>query len=582
MRKTKIVCTLGPATDREDVLREMILAGMNVARYNFSHGSHEEHKGRLEKLKTQRTALNLPVAALLDTKGPEIRLGTFAKGVAQLTAGQKFVLTPREVVGDETVASITFKNLYEDVSIGTNILLDDGLIELRVSEIHGEEILCEVLNSGPISDHKSVNVPGVSLSLPYLSSVDRADLLFGVEQGFDFVAASFTRSARDILDIRGLLDANGGEGIRIIAKIENQQGVSNIDEILAVSDGIMVARGDMGVEIDFTEIPILQKKLIERCYSSGRPAITATQMLESMMENPRPTRAEITDVANAIYDGTSAIMLSGETAAGKYPVESVRTMAAIAERTESDISYQKLFKAHFKEENRLTVTDAVAHATCQTALDIRADAIVTVTQSGETARMLSKYRPDTPIIACVMDHRVCRQLALSWGIIPILMPFAENTDAMISLSVAAAKKAGLVKDGDLLVITAGVPVGVSGTTNMMKAHLVGNALLTGAGIGDDNAIGRSCVIVDPAELEGKFKHGDILVVPSTSNEMLSAMRESAAVITEEGGLSSHAAIVGLTLGKPVIVGATGATSKIKDGILISVDTQHGTVREIPE
>ncbi len=583
MRKTKIVCTLGPSTDRGEVLREMMLAGMNVARFNFSHGSHEDHRARLDKLKALRNELHLPVAALLDTKGPEIRLGDFAEGSAVLKTGQKFTLTAKECEGDAHKAPISFKNLYQDVTPGSRILVDDGLIELRVSAVEGEEIVTEVLNGGRVSDHKSINVPGVSLSLPYLSPGDRADLLFGVEQGFDFVAASFTRSARDILDIRSLLDENGGEKIRIIAKIENQEGISNIDEILAVSGGIMVARGDMGVEIDFTEIPILQKTLIERCYCSGRPAITATQMLESMIENPRPTRAEITDVANAIYDGTSAIMLSGETAAGKYPVEAVRTMAAIAQRTEGDPTYKRLFKAYLKErKSRLTVTDAVAHASCSTALDLKADAIVTVTQSGETARMLSKYRPDTPIIACVMEPLVCRQLALSWGIVPILMPFAENTDKMITLSVEAAQKEGLVQDGDLLVITAGLPVGVSGTTNMMKAHLVGNALLNGVGIGQDNAIGRACVVSTPEELAEKFKPGDILLATATSNEMLGAMREAAAIVTEEGGLSSHAAIVGLALNKPVIVGAQGAICRVEDGVLISVDTQHGTVREIPE
>ncbi len=583
MRKTKIVCTLGPATDKGDTLREMMLAGMNVARFNFSHGTHAEHKARLEKVKQLREELNLPIATLLDTKGPEIRLGRFKNGCAMLEAGQSFTLTPREVVGDEHRASVSFKNLHEDVHPGSQILVDDGLIELEVTRLHGDEIVTKVLNSGTVKDKKGINVPGVCLSLPYLSPADKADLLFGAAEGFDFVAASFTRSARDVLDIRRLLDENGGEDIRIISKIENQQGISAIDEILAVSGGIMVARGDMGVEIDFTEIPILQKRLIQRCYNSGRPAITATQMLESMMENPRPTRAEITDVANAIYDGTSAIMLSGETAAGKHPVEAVRTMAAIALRTESDISYQTLFKASLSDKNtRLTVTDAVAHATCSTAMDIQADAIITVTQSGETARLLSKYRPHTPIIACTTSQQVCRQLSLSWGICPILMPYAEHTDALIDLSVQAAQNAGLVKDGDLVVITAGVPVGVSGTTNMMKAHLVGNSLLAGVGIGQENAIGRACIVHTPDDLTDHFQPGDILVAPTTSNEMLEAMKQAAAIITEESGLSSHAAIVGLTLGKPVIVGAQGATEKLADGLLVSVDTQHGTVREIPK
>lgn len=581
MRRTKIVCTLGPATDAGDVLRGMMLAGMNVARFNFSHGTHDEHKARLEKLVTLRTELGLPVAALLDTRGPEIRLGNFAGGGADLVTGQKFVLTPRDVEGDETTSSITFKNLYQDVSVGSRLLFDDGKIELSVAEVRGTDIICDVLNSGHISNHKGVNVPGVHLSMPYLSPSDKADLLFGIESGFDFIAASFTRSGRDVLDIRQLLDDNGGEDIRIIAKIENEEGVANIDEILAGADGIMIARGDMGVEIDFTEIPILQKRLIEKCYRSGRPAITATQMLDSMISNPRPTRAEITDVANAIYDGTSAIMLSGETAAGQYPVQAVHTMAAIAERTESDISYKsRIMLRRRDDDDHLTVAGAVAHATCTTAIDTNAKAILTVTSSGETGRLLSRYRPPTPIIACVMNDRVCRQLALSWGILPIIMPYAHDTDELIVLSVKAASEAGLVEDGDLLVITAGVPVGVSGTTNMMKVHLVGDALVAGVGVGKENAIGPVHIIAGAGDL-ASFKHGDVLVTSSTSNEMLAAMREAAAIITEEGGMGSHAAIVGLTLGKPVIVGATGAADKLTEGMMVTIDPEHGIVRELP-
>lgn len=581
MRKTKIVCTLGPATDTGEVLRDMILAGMDVARFNFSHGTHDEHKVRLEKLSTLRTELGIPVAALLDTRGPEIRLGDFTGGGADLVTGQKFVLTSRDVMGDDTTASVTFKNLYQDVTVGSRLLFDDGKIELSVSEIRGTDIICDVLNNGHISNHKGVNAPGIHLSMPYLSPSDRADLLFGLQSGFDFIAASFTRSARDVLDIRQLLDENGGENMKIIAKIENQEGVANIDEILSAADGIMIARGDMGVEIDFTEIPILQKQLIEKCYRSGRPAITATQMLDSMMQNPRPTRAEITDVANAIYDGTSAIMLSGETAAGLYPVQAVHTMAAIAERTESDISYtSRIMMRRRGDDAHLTVAGAVAHATCTTAIDTCAKAILTVTQSGETARLLSKYRPPTPIIACVMDDQICRQLSLSWGILPLIMPYAGDTDELISLSTATAAEAGLVEDGDLLVITAGVPVGISGTTNMMKVHLVGDALITGVGIGGENAIGPVRIISSSTDLAG-FNHGDILVASSTTNAMLDAIREAAAVITEEGGTGSHAAIVGLTLGKPVIVGATGATARLTEGMRVTVDPQHGIVRELP-
>ncbi len=582
MRKTKIVCTLGPETDREGVLRGMILAGMNVARFNFSHGTHAEHAKRLVLLEALRKELNMPVAALLDTRGPEIRLGMFRGGQAKLVAGQSFMLTGREMEGDAAAATITFKNLWQDVRAGQSILMDDGLIELEVTGISGTDILCEVKNGGIIRDQKGVNVPGAQLSMPFVSPADRDDILFGATHGFDFIAASFTRSAADVLDIRRLLAENGGEHIRIIAKIENQQGVPNIDEILAVSDGVMVARGDMGVEIDFTEIPIIQKRLIERCYRSGRPAITATQMLESMVANPRPTRAEITDVANAIYDGTSAIMLSGETAAGQYPVESVRTMAAIAERTEGDISYATRFNSHLHdEESRLTVTGAVAHATCATAIDTGAKAILTVTCSGETARQLSRYRPGTPIIACVMDEYVWRQMALSWGVTPIVMPYASSTDEMISMSVKAAQDAGLLKDGDLVIITAGLPVGIAGTTNMLKAHLVGDALVSGAGVGAKNASGRVCLVHNAVDLDAKFKPGDVLVAPFTSNEMLAAMKDAAAIITEEGGMGSHAAIVGLTLEKPVVVGAVGAVAKLRDGMMVTVDTEHGIVREMP-
>lgn len=582
MRKTKIVCTLGPATDREGVLRGMMLAGMNVARFNFSHGTHEGHLERLERLIELREELSLPIASLLDTRGPEIRLGKFKDGSVELKAGQTFVLTPRDVEGDNTISSITFKNLYEDVSVGTHLLVDDGRLEMIISEIKGEDLWCEVLNDAKISDQKGINVPGVRLSMPYLSTADRADIRFGMEHGFDFIAASFTRTARDILDIRTILDKEGKSDIKIIAKIENQEGVSNIDEILTVADGIMIARGDMGVEIDFTEIPIIQKKLIARCYSSGRPAITATQMLDSMIKSPRPTRAEITDVANAIYDGTSAIMLSGETAAGLFPVEAVRTMAAIAERTEKDIPYDAMFQAQNNSETRMSIPAAVAHATCTTAMDTNASHIITVTRSGETARLLSKHRPLTSIIACVMGDRIYRQLALSWGVTPVIMPYARNTDEMVELAVKSAQEAGLVRDGDLTVITAGMPVGISGTTNMIKAHIVGDSLLSGVGIGRKNAIGRVCVCKNMIDIERKFQPGNIMVVSNTSNEMLSALKEATAVISEEGGMSSHAAIVGLTLEKPVIIGASGATTKLSDGQLVTVDPEHGIVRLMPE
>ena len=580
MRKTKIVCTLGPATDQEETLRAMLEAGLNVARFNFSHGSHAEHKQRLDLVKKLRREMDLPVAAMLDTKGPEIRLRNFKDGQVELKEGQEFTLTIRDVTGDEHICSITYRDLPGDVRPGGTILLDDGLIRLTILDIRDGDIRCRVENSGPIKNHKGVNVPGVRLSMPYLSQQDKEDILFGVEQDFDFIAASFVRSAADVMDIRRLLNSVHSS-IRIISKIENQEGVNNLSEILSVSDGIMVARGDMGVEIDFTEIPIIQKDIIAQCVAAGKPAITATQMLDSMIENPRPTRAEITDVANAIYDGTSAIMLSGETAAGKYPVEAVRTMNAIALRTEADINYAKRMK-NAAPSRHLSIAAATAHAACTTAADVGADAILTVSQSGLTARLVSHFHPGTQVIACLLDEHVQRQMALSWGVTPILMPIAANTDELVEFAVDAAQKAGLVEQGNLVVVTAGVPVGVPGTTNMIRVHLVGGSLFTAVGIGSGKVSGPLCVCRTPEEVAAKARPGCVLVVPFTTNDMLPAMRACAAVISEESGSNSHAATVGLTLEKPVIVGANGATRILTDGMLVSVDCAHGTVQRLPQ
>ena len=577
MRKKKIVCTLGPATDREGVLRQMLHAGMNVARFNFSHGSHAEHKGRLDALKALRAELGLPVAAMLDTKGPEVRLKSFAAGSVMLRTGQEFTLTTRDIVGDEQGCSITYADLPGDVKAGDTILLDDGLVRLTVLETTEREIRCRVENDGVMKDKKGVNVPGVHLSMPYMSQRDTSDILFGVEQGFDLISASFARNAQDIMEIRHVLDEHNSK-IRIIAKIENQEGIDNIDEILTVADGIMVARGDMGVEIDFAEIPAIQKHLIDRAMSAGKICITATQMLDSMIVNPRPTRAEITDVANAIYDGTGAVMLSGETAAGKYPVEALKAMATIAETTEADSNFDSLVHHSRADSSRLNVSAAVGHAACTTAADIGASAIITASKSGETARLLSRFRPDTQIIACVLDETTRRQLNVYRGVTPLLMDYATSTDELISKSVEKARNAGLVQDGDLVVVTAGVPVGVSGTTNMIKVHMVGDSLLAGVGIGKYNAKGEVCVCRSAAEAAKKFKPGQILVVPFTTNDMLPFMRESAGIITEEAGTNSHSAIVGLTLGKAVIVGATNATRTLKDGMLISMDCARGVVQ----
>ena len=581
MRKTKIICTLGPSTDKDGVLRELVANGMNVARFNFSHGSYEEHKGRLDNLKAIRAELGKPVAALLDTKGPEIRLKEFKNGVEMLEAGQTFTLTTREVEGTKEICSITYKDLPQDVHEGGTIMLDDGLIKLRITNVTDTDITCEVLNSGKIKNKKGVNVPGVHLSMPYLSQRDRDDIIFGVQQGFDFIAASFVRTAQDVYDIRNLLNEYDSN-IRIIAKIENREGVNNIDSILAAADAVMVARGDLGVEIDFTELPGIQKNIIERSFSFGKPIVTATQMLDSMIVNPRPTRAEISDVANAIYDGTSAIMLSGETAAGAYPVEALKTMSAIAERTEQE-GFHLRSRTMDSNPGKISVSDATAHAACLTARDVNAAAIVTVSESGTTARLLSKYRPQQPIIACVMREQVQRQLSLSWGITPLMMSLAHSTDELIEMSTALAKENGYLHNGELAVVTAGVPVGVSGTTNMIKIHMVGNCLATGVGVGPENndvASGKACVCRTMDEVRAKFKPGMVLVVPSTSNEMLSFVRDAAALVVEEPGLNSHAAIAGKALLKPTVVGAAGATSHIRDGLMVAVDCAHGSVQRL--
>lgn len=466
MRKTKIICTIGPASESEENLRKLMKAGMNVARFNFSHGSHEEHKVKFARVLKVSGELGVSVATLLDTKGPEIRLRDFAAGKVELKAGQDFILTTEEILGDETKASITYKNLKEDVKEGSRILIDDGKIEMEVKRIDGEEIICKILNGGMVSNHKGINVPGVELTMPYISDVDRADIMFGVQMGFDFIAASFVRNKEDVLAIREILDENKSP-IKIISKIESLQGIQNLEEILAVSDGIMVARGDMGVELPMEEVPIIQKKMIKMAVAAGKHVITATQMLESMIHNPRPTRAEANDVANAIYDGTTAIMLSGESAAGKYPVEAVETMARIAERTENAIDYDSRM-LRSTPRNLDDVTTAISYATCTTSMRLSAQAIITVTMSGFTAGMVSRYKPKCQIVACSVNPRVCRQMALMWGVTPILMSKEETTKELFDEAIYLAKKHGLVENGDTVVLTAGMPLGVSGKTNMIQ------------------------------------------------------------------------------------------------------------------
>ena len=576
LRKTKIICTLGPASESEEVIRELMLAGMNVARLNFSHGTHEEQRGKLERVKRVREELGLPVALLLDTKGPEIRTGEFEKGKVELKKGQTFVLTTEDVLGNEGKVSITYKNLVKDVQEGDSILIDDGLIGLKVVKVTEKEIICSVENGGTVSNKKGINVPGVELKMPFISKKDKDDILFAVKEGFDYIAASFTRTADDILEIRRILEENNCNFIKIIAKVENDQGIKNVDEILRVADGVMIARGDMGVEIPLEEVPSIQKKLIRKAFETGKPIITATQMLDSMMKNPRPTRAETSDVANAIYQGTSAIMLSGETASGQYPVEALKTMVKIALRTEADIDYDERFKRR-SIEDRTDITNAVSHATCTTAVDLHASAIITVTKSGRTVGMVAKHHPGCMIIGCCMDDYVCRQLNLYWGVQPLLLPKEDDADALFNSAVAAAEEAGLVSRGDLTVLTAGVPLGVTGTTNLIKVQVSGKILVKGKGYTKKKVCGPICVAKDAEELKKNFAAGDIVVVPETTNEMLPELKSAQAVIAEHGGSNSHAAIVGLTLDIPVIVNAANATEILKSGAVVQVDAETGTV-----
>ncbi len=476
MRKTKIVCTAGPATDDDSVMRELMKAGMNIARFNFSHGDYETHKRRFEQVRRIREELDLPVATMMDTKGPEIRLRKFVDDKpVEIKDGDIYTLTTRDVPCTAEVGSITFQKLPQDVSIGNRILINDGVVELVAEKITATDIECRIIHGGTLSNNKGINVPGVKLSMPFLSEADMNDLEFGAGMKYDFIAASFVRSSADINYLRKYTHSLGWFDVKIIAKIENLEGVDNIDEILEAADGIMVARGDMGVEIPFEKIPAIQKTLITKGYNAGKQVITATQMLESMISNPRPTRAEITDVANAIYDGTSAIMLSGETAAGRYPVESVQTMALIAETTEKDINYRSRFKNRPPQDAAditHAIANAIAHATVTTAHDLNASAIITVTKGGSTARLISKYRPDVPIISCTTDEYVRRQTNMSWGVVPLVIDEKTNSDDLFTEAANAAKKAGFVNDGDTVVLTAGVPLGVSGTTNLMRVEVI--------------------------------------------------------------------------------------------------------------
>ena len=575
-RKTKIVCTLGPATDRDGVLRSLIEKGMNVARLNFSHGTHEEHLERIREVRAIAYELGAPVAAMLDTRGPDVRVRTFRDGSASLEQGQDFILYPDDVPGDEKGVSITYPDLAQDLRPGDAVLVDDGLMEMRVESVDGRNVRCTVLNSGTISNNKSLNFPGVVITLPFVSEQDRRDILFAIEHDLDFIAASFVRNAGDVRELTDVLEGNNCRDIRIISKIENREGVENIDEVIRVSHGIMVARGDMGVEIPFEELPSIQKEIIRKCNRAGKPVITATQMLDSMIRNPRPTRAEITDVANAIYDGTSAIMLSGETSIGRDPVNAFSTMAKIALKTERDIDYIKRFEETHIAASR-NVTGAIGYATCSSAHTLGASAVISVTSSGHTARAVSRYRPACPIIATTVSEKVCRQLALTWGVVPLVSEVQGSMEELFDRAVENASGTGIVQSGDLVVITGGMPLGVSGTTNILKIHIVGDVLVEGRGITRAVASGNTCVISDDPGSIRDFNAGDIIVIHRTTDEILPVLKNASAIITEEDNPDSKAAVVGRALEIPVIIGAENATGILKSGIVITVDAAKGLV-----
>ena len=576
MKKTKIVCTIGPASDTVEILKQLMLEGMNVCRLNFSHGTHEEHKQRIENIKQARRELDLPIAIMLDTKGPEIRLGEFSVEQVDLSIGDKFTLTTRDLIGNETISSVTYKDLPKDIKVGGRILIDDGLVELKVIEKNETDIFTEVMNYGVLKSHKGVNVPDTKINLPSLTEKDISDIKFGIENGIDFIAASFIRKAQDVLDIRKVLEENHGEDIQIISKVESQEGVDNLDEIIDASDGIMVARGDLGVEIKTETMPIIQKIIIRKTCYSGKPVITATQMLDSMIRNPRPTRAEVTDVANAILDGTDAIMLSGETAAGNYPIEAVKVMHSIAVNIEASKDFHDNSDKRFDWIDA-TITNAISRSTRVISEQLQSSAIITATASGATSRAISKFRPMVPIIAATYNEKVMRKLALVWGVYPVLSKNSELTDEVIDRAIIASLDRNYIEEGDLVVVTAGLPVGVSGTTNLIKVHVVGEIMLKGTGIGKLSVTGKVCVGNTDDELKDKFEEGDVLVAEYTDRDLVKYIEKASAVVVEEGGLTSHAAIVALHFKKPTIVGAPNATEILKDGQTVTIDAMSGLV-----
>ena len=577
LKKTKIVCTIGPASEKPEVLEELINNGMNVARLNFSHGSHEEHLEKIKTIKRLRRKLNKPTAIMLDTKGPEIRTGNYNVDEIFLKPDDIFTLTTRDVMGTQDIVSVSHEGLPEDVSVGSEIYIDDGLVQLEVIEIKdGTDVICRVQNNGVLSNHKGVNLPGSKTNLPSLTPKDIDDIKFGIENGIDLIAASFVRKKEDVYDIRKVLEDHGGEDIKIISKIESQEGVDNIEEIIEASDGIMVARGDLGIEIKTELIPGVQKDIIRRCNAAAKPVITATQMLDSMIRNPRPTRAETTDVANAIIDGTDCVMLSGETAGGKYPVEAVKTMRDICVTTElSDDFIEKVYNT--KVISRRNTTNSIAKSTCQIARELDAKAIISCTSSGNTSRVISKFRPRTNIIAATTTDRVARQLSVVWGVYPLVIQEAHETDELIERAIVGGLSQGYLEEGDLTVVTAGVPLGVSGSSNLIKVHVIGDIITSGTGIGSKSVVGKVVIGSTRKELESKFEEGDIIIAKFTDSDITEFIEKASAIVTETGGLTSHTAVAAVHFGIPAVVGATNVVGLVEEGETVTVDPIGGVI-----
>ncbi|MHB7935171.1 pyruvate kinase [Staphylococcus haemolyticus] len=580
MRKTKIVCTIGPASESEEMLEKLMKAGMNVARLNFSHGSHEEHKARIDTIRKVADKLGKTIGILLDTKGPEIRTHDMKDGLIMLEKGKEVIVSMSQVEGTPEKFSVTYEDLINDVQVGSYILLDDGLVELQVKDIDKTkgEVKCDILNTGELKNKKGVNLPGEKVNLPGITDKDADDILFGIKEDVDYIAASFVRRPSDVLDIREILERENNHNITIFPKIENQEGIDNIEEILEVSDGLMVARGDMGVEIPPESVPIVQKDLIRKCNKLGKPVITATQMLDSMQRNPRATRAEASDVANAIYDGTDAVMLSGETAAGLYPEEAVKTMRNIAVSAEAAQDYKKLLSDRTKLVET-SLVNAIGVSVAHTALNLKVKAIVAATESGSTAVTISKYRPHSDIIAVTPSEHTARQLALVWGAYPVIKKGRKTTDDLLNNAVATAVETGRVTNGDLIIITAGVPTGEKGTTNMMKLHLVGDEIAKGQGVGRGSVVGKTVVANSASDLEGVDLSETVIVTNSVDETLVPYIEQAVGLITEENGITSPSAIIGLEKGIPTIIGVENATKELKDGILVTVDAAQGKIFE---